>query len=319
MKTTSNKEKFLTNHGLPFDLNLAKALDSQLDRVQVQGKASCIIIEGGVGMGKTTLDVHVADYLTGAYEKIGLDEWKLNPDLIPDFKDYLGMGGKEFIKCMKVCYLKKIVVAVYDEAGDFSKRSTLTGFNALLNRVFDTYRAFKIIVVVSLPSFSYLDNALLEKQIPRFLIRVRSRNQFLARYDIYDLLTMFLIKYYMKKIPVSIQAYSRVRHNFSGFFYNLTPDRCKELDAYTTSGKFEILQLAEIKGRGLLSYNQLAGKLNRSVIWVKKKVSLFKIKPAETVKGKRYFDPEAISTLMSAIDKDDIATRRKLKKAGVEL
>ena len=71
---------------------------------------------------------------------------------------------------MNVCYQERFPAAGYDEAGDFNKRDSLSNFNAMINRTFETFRAFKIVVVLVLPSFSVLDNQLFDNMIPRLLL-----------------------------------------------------------------------------------------------------------------------------------------------------
>ena len=52
----------LYKHGLPFSEKLAENVKDLIARIDLN-KASLIVIDGGVGEGKTTLAVHIADYV----------------------------------------------------------------------------------------------------------------------------------------------------------------------------------------------------------------------------------------------------------------
>ena len=149
----------LYKNGLKFSSPLDKNLCKLIDRIN-NNKAALVIISGGVGEGKTTLGVHVLDYINSQknMEAVSLD-LQQHPQL--------GQGGLEFTKNLRICFEHKLPCTGYDEAGDFSKRGSLTQFNAMLNRTFDTFRAFKCIVVLILPKFSLLDQDLFDKNIPR--------------------------------------------------------------------------------------------------------------------------------------------------------
>lgn len=274
---------YLYNNGLPFTKGLDSNLDDIKDRVLNKNKAALVIIDGGVGEGKTTLSVHCAEYLSGQAIV---------------FKDQLAMGGQDFTKKLRTCFINGYLVIIYDEAGDFNKRGSLTRFNAMLNRVFETYRAFKIIVILSLPLFSVLDNDLFDKQIPRLLIHCYGRGDNYGEYKAFSLYRMLFVREKMKKLTVKTAAYGMVEPNFRGHFKNLPSDRSKALDIYSTSGKLDVLELADIKFKGLLSYEDLSKKLYKSIIWVRKKISDLKIKHKKIYKKRRYFDNNVLDRLL---------------------
>lgn len=280
--------KYLYNNGLPFSSKLDENLDDLKERVLKNNKAALIIVDGAIGEGKTTLCVHIGDYLTG--EEIV-------------FNEQLAMGGQDFTKKLRVCFTKKYVVIVYDEAGDFNRRGSLTRFNAMLNRVFETYRAFKIIVILSLPLFSVLDNDLFDKQIPRLLIHCFDRNNEYGDYKAYSLYRMLFIREKMKKLTIKTAAYGMTEPNFRGHFKDLSPARRRKLDLFSTQGKFAMLELADIQFKGLLSYDDIARKLAKSVIWVKQKTSKLKIPHKKTYKRKRYFESSVIDRLLEETEK----------------
>jgi hypothetical protein len=280
--------KHLYDNGLPFSSKLDENLDDLKERVLVNNKAALIIIDGAIGEGKTTLAVHCADYLAGGEIT---------------FKEQLAMGGQDFTKKLRVCFTKKYVIIIYDEAGDFNRRGSLTRFNAMLNRVFETYRAFKIIVILSLPLFAVLDNDIFDKQIPRLLIHCFDRRNDYGDYKAYSLYRMLFVKDKMQKLTVKTAAYGMVEPNFRGHFKDLPPIRRRQLDLFSTKGKFDMLELADIQFKGLLSYDDIAKRLAKSVIWVKQKTSKLQITHKKIYKKKKYFDNSIIDRLVEETEK----------------
>lgn len=294
--------RLLYDNGLPFTAGvkrnketglivhkdkLAFNLDKQKERVFEEGFASLILVDGGVGKGKTTMDVIIADYLTGRPIK---------------FEEQLRMGGDDFIKGLRVCYDKGHVVACYDESGDFNKRGTLSKLNATLNRIFEIYRAFKIIVVLSLPTMLKLDEGIFESNLPRMLIHIEKRDKKQGTFAVYDLPRMMWIRARAKdkRVVIKNKAYQMVQPNFRGHFLNLPDERAKELSVYSTKGKLDLVDIVSIKGEGLMTYQELAHKVDRNHIWVRQKISKLGIKPSKKYKGKNYFAPEVVGRLERA-------------------
>jgi len=296
------KKSHLYKNGLPFSMKLDQNLDDIKLRVD-KDKAALIVIDGGVGEGKTTLCVEIAEYISGK-------------EII--FEDQLAMGGGDFAKKLKICFDKKYIVIIYDEAGDFNKRGALTRFNAMLNRIFETYRAFKILVILSLPSFAVLDNSLFDKQIPRLLLHCQDRGDRFGDYKGYSLYRMFYIREKMKKLTVKPFAYTLVDPNFRGHFLDLKPERSKELDKFTIAGKLDILDQGEIVFEGMLSFYELAQKMEMSVAWVKQKMTALDIKAKKIHKLRKYFDQSVLEVLVEVQEHEHIQAiennRGKYKK-----
>jgi len=274
------------SHGLPFSFDLSGDLEDQIKRIN-DNKASMILVDGGVGQGKTTLSVEIADFIEG------------KPI---DLKNQLALGGTDFIKKLKLCFMNKNKVLIYDEAGDFSSRGALTQFNHMLNRVFETYRAFKIIIILVLPSFTDLDKSLFKKQIPRILIHCSERNNNYGNYSVYSLWHMWYILYKMKKLIVKNDAFRFTTPCKHGHFLNLPAKRSKELDFISTTNKKDILGHAEIQIDGLMSYADLSKRLGRSMIWVKKAVAELDLKAKKLYKSKKYFDDKTLDKLSELVE-----------------
>lgn len=276
-------------NNLPFSQKLADNLDTLKLRVK-KGKASLLIIDGGVGEGKTTLSVECADYLEGRE----IDLSRQSP--------HLAMGGKEFVRKLRQCHKLGHKVIVYDEAGDFNKRGALTRFNALLNRVFETFRGFRIVVILVLPSFHVIDNDLFDKNIPRLLVHTHSRGDDYGRFSAYSLYRMLYLKHHMKKLVVKSNAYRFTRANFHGEFLDLLPERSAHLDRTSTTGKIAELKGAEIKIEGLVSYMEIAQRVSRSVVWVKQTVNKLGLKHRRVIDRRKYFDEQIVNTLVDHIE-----------------
>jgi hypothetical protein len=295
--------RYLYDHGLPFSNTLAPNLDDLQKRINKK-KASLMIISGGVGEGKTTLAVHVADYVN-----------KINgrPPITFDGPQ-MAMGGVDFLKKLRVCYDDKQPCIIYDEAGDFSKRSALTRFNAMINRTFETFRAFKCLVIICLPNFDILDNQLFDNQIPRLLLRCHDRTEHSGNFDGYGLNEMLFLKYWFKKSPIKNYAFGRTYPNFNGHFLDLEPARSKELDIISMKNKKEILKRSEIKIEGLIAYPELAEKLNITINYVRALVGKLKLKPARVVDRVKYFSPDHLAQLAELIDDQEKRGRPRFKE-----
>lgn len=261
-----------------------KALDMQIKRVH-KNKASLIIIDGQVGEGKTTWAVEVADYINSKNNLPQID--------LKEPKQY-AYGGEDFTEKLRLCYESKLPVCIYDEAGDFNKRGALTKFNKMLNRTFETFRAFKIIVILVLPSFHVLDNDLFDKGIPRLLFHCHGRTETMGFFKAYGLYRMYYLKEAMRKAVVKQQAFSYTWPNFHGRFRDLSVTRSKQIDTISRRKKLSSLTDAEISMQGLLTYKDLSRKFNRTTVWVRVISNKLKIKPIKMIRRRQYFDESVI-------------------------
>lgn len=278
------------SHGLPYNKKLGQNIEDLIQRIKM-GKASLVVIDGGLGEGKTTLAVHIADQVNKYY---GL------PQI--EFNEQLALGGKEFTEKLRICHKRKYPVIIYDEAGDFNRRGALTAFNSMINRTFEMFRAYRIFVILCLPSVSVLDNDLFMKNIPRLLLHLKGRGYHDGDFYGYSDYRMLYVRHKMDKLVVKSFAYSIVEPNFMGQFLNLEKERAKKLDTYSIRGKLKTLLQSEIKLQGLLAYTDLSHKLGRSMRWVRKVANELKIKPIKTIGKVKYFDENQLNRMGNYLD-----------------
>lgn len=273
------EQRVYNSSGLPF----LKPLDTNIQELQERvnrKKASLIIIDGGIGEGKTTLVTHVLDYINSLN---GLP-------LIDLGGEQLAMGGSDFMNKIRICYDKKMPCIGYDEAGDFSKRGSLTAFNAMLNRTFDTFRAFKCIVVLALPNFNVLDNSLMDKNIPRFLLHLEDRTNNQGNYDCFSLYRMCLLKARINKYKIKNYAFAKIHPNFKGHFLDLCPERSAQLDEICTKNKLSISQKNQMKLEGLMSIVDMSNKFSNTTRTINNWIKDLKLKPTSVIGGKNYYN-----------------------------
>jgi hypothetical protein len=296
-------KRFYYDTGLPFSLSLKIDLDDLKQRTLIENKASMLIIDGLIGLGKTTLASHCADYLNGGYEQVTKRKFKVIKEKLIDLQKQLALGGNDFAKKLRICHEEGFVVLIYDEAGDFNSRGALTKFNAMVNRVFEVFRAFKVIVILCLPSFTSLDKSLITKGVPRLLIHITDRNQDYGDYKVYSLWHIHYLLDKMKKLVVKTDSFRLTQPVKRGHFLDLPNERAKELDEISTKSKLETLEDVEIKIDGLFCYNDLAKRLGRSISWISKAMNKLHIPAKKVWKNRKYFDDNALEVLSEEIDK----------------
>jgi hypothetical protein len=269
-------------NGYPFDEKLVENIRDLYVRVKQENKAACVVIDGGIGEGKTTLGIEVGDLINQL-------DGKAKIVLLKKESFQIGMGGAAFVRNLKAVFKNDYPVVIYDEGGDFNRRGSLTQFNQLINRIFETYRAFKVLVIICLPSFKIIDQDLLLKGIPRLLIHCEDRGQSYGNFKAYSLYRMFYILDLMKKLKVPNFAYQITDPNFQGHFLNLEKSREKELDKLCTDAKLLEAEKAEIKLEGLISVSELARKVAKTTAWVGVALKQLNIKPVRKISKSWYY------------------------------
>jgi hypothetical protein len=268
-----------------FNEDLKINIDDQIERVS-HDYASALIVDGGVGKGKTHNDVQIADYIS-----ITKGQGVIDLDI------QLARGYEEFFSKLDECIKAKRSVIVYDEAGDFSKKGTLTKINMLLSRVFEQYRQFHIIVILSLPLSDSLDNSLLHNEIPRMILHTDRRFDHWVEGRAYSLKRFFQIKHTMSKLAQKSLAYNSYPCNFHFRIYKLPEDRAKEVTSFSLVGKKKQIKTAIISSQNLLSYYDIANKVHKTPRWVMQKLKAGGFKHKKIFDRKKYFDENVIEYL----------------------
>jgi hypothetical protein len=284
--------KYLWDNGYPWNCGLHPELKKDLLAVNLDdikkriklGKAGIIIVDGIVGEGKTTLAVHIMQYLVA--------ESFAKEHEIP-LKDYVFMGKAEFTKGLSEAYYHKRPGMVYDEAGDYNSKGHATKLNRELDRVFEVFRAFKVIIVMTLPSFLKLPGDLFDKGIPRMLIHCHDREESHGHFSVYNLVEMNYMRLYAVKHPATKnQCYSVIKPCFRGVWRNLPTHRSNELDRIGRSGKIAINDQLAIKSNGWYSFSDISKEVGRTQRTISDKLKLLGIKPVSVVKKVKYFKQE---------------------------
>jgi len=270
-------------HGFPISEILCRNIDDILKRVVEDNKAGMILIDGGLGEGKSTLGVQCVKYVNHKLLK-----QKMN------FKSQYAFGGLAFQEKLQICHAQGYNIVIYDESGDFSKRGALTDFNKRLVRVFETFRAYKILVIIILPSVSMMDESIFTLKALRLTINCHGRTNRSGNFRAYSLYRTMFIKDYMKKNIIKEYAYIKTQPNFRGHFLDLDKEEKEELERISIEGKLGILSENVINASGKLTLKSIAYKLKMSQAWVKKKVSAMGVKPSQIYKKKKYYDAEEL-------------------------
>jgi len=259
------------------------------ERVTKKNLASVILIDGGLGKGKTTTAVQMASFIQGSPI---------------DFNKQLALGGGELMDKLIICQKEKLPVLVYDEASDFNRRGALTKFNAEVNRVFDVCRAFKVVILVVLPCVVVLDKDLFNKGIVRAVIHVADKSKNFNLCWVYSAYrACYLVRDLKdsKKNPVLGKAYLKTHFNFDFRTYDLIKDRSKELEKFSTASKLKVLRNSTVRLQGLINMDQIAEQLGMSKGWVSLTIRNHKVACKSVHHRVKYFDSAALIRLKSFI------------------
>jgi energy-coupling factor transporter ATP-binding protein EcfA2 len=294
--------RYLYSYGLPFSEKLGENIKPILKRIDIN-KASLIVIDGPMGEGKTTLAVEIADFVN---KENGLPPIELDKNNHVQY----AMGGDRLAKQLLQCYEQKLPVVIYDEAGDYNTKGTITRSNRLLGRIFETYRTFKILIIVCLPFMPDLDSQVFKHAVARFGLHLEDRTETQGNFRGYSLYRMYYVRKKASELIVPPFAYKIVEPNFYGHFLDLEPRRSELLNSLSTKGKADIIGATNIKKEGLYCYEELITKVGRSQISLSIALSKMKIKPVRIYKRKRYFNEMALSRLYDYFGNKDFRKNR---------
>lgn len=280
------RDKYLYNTGKPFNGPISINVDSWRTRIS-KGKPAGIIICAPPGRGKTTLAVHFArEYLQ---ENIP----------IKDICDkYLGNGFKDTLEKLDKLYMDGGRLIIYDEAGDVSKRRSLSQVNYEILQVINKIRGFNMFVIMIMQDFSMLDGALLTSELFRAGFYIDERHESYSDYSCYDLDSLGRIRYIMsetlKHDLFKNKAFVMVEPNFWGQFKNLMPEDADYLHKFSIEAKIKSFRDMMDKQEGLMTQKELAQELGRSTEWIYKTGRKLDIKPAKRKGRHAYYSPEEI-------------------------
>ena len=167
-----------------------------------------------------------------------------------------------------------------------------------INRFFEQYRQFGIVLIISLPLMDTLDKSLLDLEVVRFMIHIDSRGKTQNNCRVYSLHRMFYLKEKMKGLMQKSFAYKIVRCNFFCHINRLPPAVEKEVEAFSLVGKKKELLSANILANDLVSYQMIADKLHKSLPWVRIAIAQLKIKPKQKLSKANYYNKEILDTLV---------------------
>lgn len=281
--------------GMPWSrVEFTECLNEQQNKRIDINMASVILIDGGQGQGKTTLAVEICDFHNA---KRGLPPM----DLTVKNHIQMGLGGVDFISKFNKCKQKKLPIMIYDEAGDFSKASTLTYFNYQISKIFQKIRSAKIMILLCLPNFNILDNRLFDDEIIRGAIHCNSRQLTInyGNFNVYDLNMLMWIRYWYDKLPTARRksCYGMVSPLFQSHFKNLPAARARQLEILSNYGKEKERQQAEINMKGLVSVKEIAREIQRTGAWIGQKLKTLRIEPEQKMGLKHYYPKSIIQRL----------------------
>lgn len=226
MKRGRKGNKELYDHGLPFPEDFANEVITPCIQ-NLKRTPSILVIDGPPGTGKTTLAVHIADYVNGSPMDLSKDSLQL------------AMGGDDLINKAEPCSKKGFKVLIFDEA-DLDKRQSLTKYNQNLFGFFREYRSLSILIIVIIQNVSWIDNRLWELGVIEGLIHLHDPQENYTSYQVYDLENLSYLLYRMDKMGMQKRkAYSIVHGYKRGHFLNLPEDRRKALELLSNKQKAE--------------------------------------------------------------------------------
>lgn len=293
-------------NGLLFTDGLKKNIEGAYRKIHIEGFHSLITISGTMGKGKTTLAVLIADY----YNKIcGLGNIDLNKQL--------AFGSEDFVKKLEICHKENLKVLIYDEAGDFDKRQSMTKQNQNLNMVFNTFRQYKIFIIMCTPSIEVYDERLFKNAVVRWGIHIKKRTPIYASYSLYHVKPLSYTRYYMRTVGAKFPAgvYNFIQTFCHGHFLNLEPKRAEELARISMIGKEKLLSEMMEKDKKL-TYMDLPDEYNDKVTindfiklsgltkpTIKTMMVKYDIKPTGSFKGKHLYKQEDLEIFKDYIKK----------------
>ncbi len=286
-------------NGYPYTDPLPAFVDRAVYHVQQQHLASLIIVDGGLGSGKSTMAAQMLRQIDPGFVATK-ESFKLR---------YL-LGGAALMETAVKAHEQGARGLIFDEAGiDLSSRSAMSLMNKNLNSFFQLYRALKIVVILVLPSVRILDKQVYEFDIHRFQVHTHSKlHGSYNRYRLWDRKAMMFLRLSIEKRVDSRDAYfSRTGFSNGDGFSKALPSAYQELlDSFGLEAKKE--RLLGLGAREGLTVQEACGRL---------KCTPYKLRPLLYKHGvKTWSHPHHKSTKLFSYD--DFERIRTLEFGGDE-
>lgn len=197
-------------------------------------KPVMIVIDGGLGSGKSTTAETIAKYIQPGF----------NPEI------QVGRGVAEFAEAWERTEQlevddKTVKCCVFDEAQGFDRSQGRTKLNTALRNFFYTFRDAKTIIILVLPHFSRLDPSIYETKAVQCLIHIlETHNTYIdySCYDLYSILRMvdFLSYNNKQKFLSKMTVYHKFTPNFYGHIRKPKEKTQSFIDEQSTIGKKDL-------------------------------------------------------------------------------
>lgn len=243
----------LYDNGYPYTDPLPEWVDRAVYHVQVEHTASVIIVDGGLGSGKSTMAAQMLRQIDPGF--VATEK---------SFKLRYLLGGTALMEAAVKAQEQGVRGLIFDEAGiDLSSRSAMTTMNRNLNSFFQLHRALKLVVILVLPSVKILDRQLLYFKIHRFQVHTHSKvHGSYTKYRIWDYENVYFLKDRIDKRIVPDHAYFPGRGGFSnadGYSKGLPKEYQDLLDRFGLDAKKQ--RLLALGAREGLTITEACGRL----------------------------------------------------------
>jgi hypothetical protein len=277
-------------NGKPFDGPISKNMDAWRTRIS-KGKPAGVIICAPPGRGKTTLAVHLCrEYL---------QQPELDIKVICD--KYMGNGFKDTLAKLDKVYMEGGKIIIYDEAGDVSKRRSLSQINYEILQVINKIRGFNMFMIMIMQDFSLLDGAIITSELFRAGFYITDRKETYADYDCYSLNGLGRVRWCMsetlKHDLFKNKAFTLVEANFWGHYKNLPVSESEYLHKWSIDAKIKSFREMLDKQDGLMNMKEIASEIGRSRVWVTKNLNKLGVNHVKKRGLLKFYDSTALDYL----------------------
>jgi hypothetical protein len=284
----------LYNNGKPFTGYISNNLEVWRDRIAHNKPAGCIICSPP-GRGKTTL----ACWITREY----LNDYTIPVEEICE--KYIGNGFKDTLTKLDKGYTNGQKLIIYDEAGDVSKRRSLSQINYEILQVLNKVRGLNMFIIMIMQDFSLLDGAILTTEVFRGGFYINERFDTYADYKAYSLNGLGKVRMQMgdslKNNLFKNKAFDIVTPNYNGHFKNLPEEESKYLHTFSVTAKIKSFREMLDKQDGLMTQKEIISELGIVYSTFSYKAKSLGIKPVKKRGRNIYYDVDALEKIREVI------------------